>query len=307
MCIRGALPVIRVRFHGRGGHGIKTASRILGTAAFLSGYQAQDSPLYGAERRGAAVTASTRIDSEPIRERGIIPDPDLIIVADETLLADSSTGVLIGAESAARLFVNSPRKADDLRRQLRLPCPALANDLTAHTMQFLGKGSALSAPLGAVTCALTGIISSDQLAEAVRQELADLDLPEELIVKNIALAQQVYDYTPRIALRAKAPSSAPLTMHTPTFLPSAQGVPTILNPGNSASRHTGSWRIFRPIIDHSACTRCQICLIRCPDSAIALDADGLPVIDYDNCKGCMICREECPIHCIGEQKEVGAW
>ena len=36
-----------VRFHGRGGQGAKTASRILGTAAFLSGYQAQDSPIYG--------------------------------------------------------------------------------------------------------------------------------------------------------------------------------------------------------------------------------------------------------------------
>ena len=31
--------MIRIRFHGRGGHGIKTASRIVGTAAFLAGYQ----------------------------------------------------------------------------------------------------------------------------------------------------------------------------------------------------------------------------------------------------------------------------
>ncbi|MFQ5836162.1 MAG: pyruvate ferredoxin oxidoreductase, partial [bacterium] len=30
--------MIRVRFHGRGGQGIKTASRILGTAAFLEDY-----------------------------------------------------------------------------------------------------------------------------------------------------------------------------------------------------------------------------------------------------------------------------
>jgi pyruvate ferredoxin oxidoreductase gamma subunit len=36
--------VIRVRFHGRGGQGMKTASRILGTAALLDGRLAQDSP-----------------------------------------------------------------------------------------------------------------------------------------------------------------------------------------------------------------------------------------------------------------------
>jgi len=66
-----------VRFHGRGGHGTKTASRILGTAAFLSGLQAQDSPVYGAERRGAPLTAFTRIDTQPIRERGAVVDPCL--------------------------------------------------------------------------------------------------------------------------------------------------------------------------------------------------------------------------------------
>ena len=51
--------MIRIRFHGRGGHGVKTASRIVGTAGFLAGFECQDSPVYGAERRGAAVTAFT--------------------------------------------------------------------------------------------------------------------------------------------------------------------------------------------------------------------------------------------------------
>jgi pyruvate ferredoxin oxidoreductase gamma subunit len=63
-----------VRFHGRG-QGAKTASRILGTAAFLEGYQAQDSPIYGAERRGAPVAAFTRIAKEPIHERDLIAPP----------------------------------------------------------------------------------------------------------------------------------------------------------------------------------------------------------------------------------------
>ena len=42
----------RIRFHGRGGQGIKTAGRILGTTFFLEGFNVQDAPLYGAERRG---------------------------------------------------------------------------------------------------------------------------------------------------------------------------------------------------------------------------------------------------------------
>ena len=34
----------RIRFHGRGGQGMKTASRILGTAFFLEGFEVQDAP-----------------------------------------------------------------------------------------------------------------------------------------------------------------------------------------------------------------------------------------------------------------------
>jgi len=44
---------------------MKTASRIVGTAAFGQGYYAQDSPVYGAERRGAPMIAFTRFHSRP--------------------------------------------------------------------------------------------------------------------------------------------------------------------------------------------------------------------------------------------------
>ncbi len=41
----------RIRLHGRGGQGIKTADRMLGTAFFAEGFEVQDAPRYGAERR----------------------------------------------------------------------------------------------------------------------------------------------------------------------------------------------------------------------------------------------------------------
>lgn len=46
-----------IRFHGRGGQGMKTASHLLGNAFFLAGYEVQDAPRYGAERRGAPMTS----------------------------------------------------------------------------------------------------------------------------------------------------------------------------------------------------------------------------------------------------------
>src|SRR5574340_1009474 len=97
-----------VRLHGRGGQGAKTASRILGTAAFLSGYLAQDSPTYGAERRGAPVAAFTRIAEEPIRERGFIPYPDLIVVVAASPISHSVARVEVAIDEQSVVFVNSP-------------------------------------------------------------------------------------------------------------------------------------------------------------------------------------------------------
>ena len=86
----------RLRFHGRGGKGMKTASRILGTAFFLAGFEVQDAPRYGAERRGAPIFAYVRANRRAINERGIIRRPDLVIVADETLMLIPGAGVLEG-------------------------------------------------------------------------------------------------------------------------------------------------------------------------------------------------------------------
>ena len=47
---------------------MKTASRILGTALFLEGYEVQDAPRYGAERRGAPIFAYVRAAREPFLE-----------------------------------------------------------------------------------------------------------------------------------------------------------------------------------------------------------------------------------------------
>ena len=68
--------MFRVRFHGRGGQGMKTASRILGSAAFHAGYMVQDSPIYGAERRGAPMSAFVRITHQPLIMRSSLLRPE---------------------------------------------------------------------------------------------------------------------------------------------------------------------------------------------------------------------------------------
>ena len=128
----------RIRFHGRGGQGIKTAGRILGTTFFLEGFEVQDAPRYGAERRGAFLFAYVRAAHKPINERGMIRHPDLVVVADDTLFAVPAARVLLGITSQTVLLLDSSeptsvwqQRLNFLGRLLVLPAIADSEDRAA--------------------------------------------------------------------------------------------------------------------------------------------------------------------------------
>jgi len=64
--------MIEIRIHGRGGQGAVIASEVLASAFFKEGKFVQAFPAFGVERRGAPVTAFTRVDEQPIRIRHFI-------------------------------------------------------------------------------------------------------------------------------------------------------------------------------------------------------------------------------------------
>ena len=76
----------------------------------------------------------------------------------------------------------------------------------------------------------------------------------------------------------------------------------IYEAGNSINNKTGSWRVFRPIMDKDKCVMCENCFIFCPEGCIK-EKDGKFEIDYDYCKGCLICEEECPVKAITSIRE----
>ncbi|MCL4334309.1 MAG: 2-oxoacid:acceptor oxidoreductase family protein [Candidatus Thermoplasmatota archaeon] len=93
-----------IRFHGRGGQGAVTASKILATAAFFEGKWVTSFPFFGTERRGAPVTAFTRVDDRRIELRSQIYEPDAVIVLDRSLM--NIVNVTEGLKNEGVIIVN---------------------------------------------------------------------------------------------------------------------------------------------------------------------------------------------------------
>ncbi len=304
--------MLRIRFHGRGGQGMKTASRIVGSASFWGGRYVQDSPVYGAERRGAPMVALTRIADEPILERGLIASPDILVVAEETLLEDAQVRPLQGLTAVGGVFMNSQSPPEVLRERYGLASELAVLDGTELALSHVGSVAGLGVALGAATCKLVSL-SPAAMEQAVREELAALGLDHARIGENVGLASIAYEQLavlPPLEKRACAVSPAislprpPVV--TPTYQQALRGLPSMIAPANTPLRRTGDQRVWRPAIDLSRCTRCWICFVSCPHRAIALDDEDHPHIDYGLCKGCLICVEECPTVTIHKVREAEA-
>lgn len=298
--------MLRIRFHGRGGQGMKTASRILGSAFFLAGYEVQDAPRYGAERRGAPMFAYVRADKKIIFERGVITRPDLVVVADDSLLFLQAAGVAVGIESHALLLIQSNHSREELQKQLGLSAPVLV--LPPYREESC---SSTHPPMG-ISCAAAAAqllgLPWGMVQRAMEMELANIN--GQLLAANKRAArdafQQIAESGQRVVEQPEPDFSTgkpPNWIELP-FEGAAISAPAIHGMVTSLHMDTGSWRTLRPVIEQERCSRCGLCHTYCPDGVISNDQAGYPCIDYSHCKGCLICLVQCPMHAIESIQEM---
>jgi 2-oxoacid:acceptor oxidoreductase delta subunit (pyruvate/2-ketoisovalerate family) len=63
---------------------------------------------------------------------------------------------------------------------------------------------------------------------------------------------------------------------------------------------------FQPVRNQELCKACEICIERCPSSALKMAEDGMPVVDLDRCIGCGVCASGCPEEAIEMVERAGA-
>jgi len=154
--------MLEIRIHGRGGQGNVVAAYLLASAAFEAGLNCQAFPAFGAERRGAPVTAFVRIGSKPIRRRNQVREPAFLIVQDQSLLHEP--GLTEGLLPGGGVLVNSNKTSDEITREYgremtALPASALAQEIFGRPVPNVALLSAL--------LTMSEIIPLDALAKAL--------------------------------------------------------------------------------------------------------------------------------------------
>jgi 2-oxoacid:acceptor oxidoreductase gamma subunit (pyruvate/2-ketoisovalerate family) len=182
--------MIEVRFHGRGGQGAVIASNILAEAAFIEGKEVSAFPFFGVERRGAPVTAYTRIDANKIRNKSGIYAPDFVVVMDPSLLV--AVNIVDGLKPSGQVLLNTRADPAKLRASLGLTENQILSTILATDIAIKHRLGSKAAPivnssvLGAFS-KISGVVGIDSLVEAIKN-----NVPIK-IEENVAAAKEAYD------------------------------------------------------------------------------------------------------------------
>lgn len=185
-----AKSLIEIRWHGRGGQGAVTASKILAESAILEGKYIQAFPEFGPERAGAPVRSFTRISTEPIYRHCAVTNPTYVAVLDPTLLA--IIDVTEGLEDGAKVVINTNLPGPEVKKQLKKQDVDIYTiDATAIAISKLGRNIPNTPMLGALV-KVTGIIKLDSLLDNFKEKYAK-KFKAEVFRGNLEAIQIAYN------------------------------------------------------------------------------------------------------------------
>lgn len=156
-----------IRWHGRGGQGVKTACEFVAVVAIHSGKYGQGFPEYGPERSGAPMKGFTRISSEKIREHCSIYHPGVILVLDESLIG--SEDVCEGLAEGGSVIINTRKAASAFADLCRGAVWTV--DATTIALEEIGRPIPNMPMVGALL-RVTGILGVEELIEGVKREFS---------------------------------------------------------------------------------------------------------------------------------------
>lgn len=168
--------MLELRWHGRGGQGAVTASKMLAESAMTLGKYIQAFPEYGSERQGAPIKSFTRISDQKIRYHSQVNTPDVVLVLDPTLLGVVDVADGLGEDGI--LIVNTPLSPAEIRQKLGLKGRKVYTvDATGISLRHLGKPIPNTPMVGAVV-GITKLLAPQAVADDFRKKFKTKFRPE---------------------------------------------------------------------------------------------------------------------------------
>ena len=179
-----------VIWFGRGGQGAVVAAQILAESAYLEGFKGVTSaPTFGPERRGAPVTASTRISKDPIRMFSQVEMADIAIVLDDTLFG--VVDVKGRVRKGGTIIINTACKPEDAGISDDFDVATVDATGVALKLRLTKEGApVINTPLLGAFAKATGIVSLENIEKALRSKL-----PAAVASQNFETVRAAYEGT----------------------------------------------------------------------------------------------------------------
>jgi 2-oxoacid:acceptor oxidoreductase gamma subunit (pyruvate/2-ketoisovalerate family) len=160
-----------ILWHGRGGQGVVLAAQILAEAAYIEGFRGVTSaPTFGPERRGAPLTASTRIADEPVRTFSQVAPADIAVILDPSLLAAATAGEMLRGNGL--VIVNTPLKPEAMGIDGRFTVATIDAAGTAREHHLsMGGVPVVNTPLLGAFCRASGLVSLESIEEGLKKKM----------------------------------------------------------------------------------------------------------------------------------------
>ena len=179
-----------VIWHGRGGQGVVVAAQILAEAAYLQGFKGVTSaPTFGPERRGAPLTASTRISSGPVRMVSQIEHADISVVLDMSLL--HVVNIFGTLKEGGLIVINTPMKPDEFCFDVKVKIATVDAGAIAMRNRLMREGKPIvNTPMLGAFARATDIVSLDAMEKGLKCKISSA-----VSAANIAAMRDAFEQT----------------------------------------------------------------------------------------------------------------
>jgi pyruvate ferredoxin oxidoreductase gamma subunit len=183
--------ITEIRWHGRGGQGVKTAALLFGDAALGEGLYIQAFPEYGPERMGAPVQSFNRLSDKPIVIHCGITNPHVVVVLDATLMG--KVDVSAGLSKEGKLIVNSADPPAEIRHKLGLSgVKVFTIDASKISRETIGRDIPNTPMLGALV-KVTELIPFEKMLKDTEEKLKKKFASKpEVVEGNISAIRRAY-------------------------------------------------------------------------------------------------------------------